>query len=174
MNKMNVSSELEKFLDSVPKSFPFPMGGDTTIPTSFEEELLSSITAAMDAGCQEWPSVGNAIRGGYQSAVFAVRMAVYAARESDSRILEAGLYGLVFSNGQVDYRDLLKALSIIDDCCQRLNVELANVLPAHVDLNGMQDTIKGYLLRDAEMREIDVMGIHTEETPDGLVYKNRY
>ncbi len=173
MNTTNLQYNLDSFLDAVPNSYPFPMGDGIEIPMESEKELLGAIQNSMKDPNQDWPSVGEKVRQGYQCAVFAVRMAVYAVRDNDKSILEAGAYGLVFSNGQVDWRDLLKALSIIDDCCRRLGLMLENVLPNSVDRNGMRETIKGYLLRDSEMREIDALGIHTEDTPEGLVYKNR-
>ena len=174
MGSSNLQLVLDRFLDAVPNSYPFPMGGETEIPTESEKKLLHSIQESMSLSNQDWPSVDEKVRHAYQCAVFAVRMAVYAVRMNDRRILKAGAFGLVFSNGQIDWRDLLKALSIIDDCCKRLNVELEKALPESVNRNGMQDTIKGYLLRESEMRDLDVMGIHTEETAQGLVYKNRY
>lgn len=170
----NLQHNLDSFLNAAPNSYPFPMGGETEIPMESENELLDAIQQSVNAPNQDWPSVGEKVRQGYQCAVFAVRMAVYAVRKNNKSILEASAYGLVFSNGQVDWRDLLKALSIMDDCCRRLDTKLENILPNSVDRNGMQDTIKGYLLRESEMREIGALGIHTEDTPEGLVYKNRY
>src|SRR5262245_45559660 len=104
----------------------FPSGGSLPIPQPVERSLLEVLernqpidSSTVSASCFEF-STGQAD----DLVIFSVRMAIYAARASLAHVLRAGMIGLVLDDNVLDERDLLSALSIIEDCASRIGADM--------------------------------------------------
>lgn len=169
---------IKLFLAEYPRYLEFPLGGTTAIPMDSEQRLLASID-------QEFPIVPDdvaALRGelsrhnAYSLVTFATRMAVFVARTNAASLMEAVSIGLVLDDGLVDWRDMLVALSIVEDCANRLGVDFRACIDRTSTLAADQRrrTIQqGYLTREPKMRDIGVMGFRTEGVGEGLHYIRR-
>lgn len=177
MNKNLIEAAFRNYVASTSSPFRLPAGDQSKIPLDTEIALLDAIA---QSGLQSY-SFGKeerlfdvGVKEAYRSLGFAVRMAIYAVRINNPLVLSQGIYGVVLSNGEVDWRDLLRGLSIIQDCCGRLGTDLEQILPKSAFRCGMEGTIRGYLGRDQEGRSVDAMSFDVIETPQGIAYKDRY
>ena len=163
------------FLESCPDSYDFPAGGQTVIPLASETEFLKTIETSQPIQPVEIAPARKelSLPQAYSLVIFAVRMAIHAVRTGDPRLLRAGLIGLVVDDSLVDWRDILAACSIIEDCASRLGIDFRHDIEKVVDLatERRQETIvSGFLQREPRMRKPDVMGYTPKEGPDGLYY----
>lgn len=112
------------------------------------------------------------IRRAYLLTFFAVRMAVYGVRSQNAQVVELGLLGLVLDDNLVDYREVLKALVIIEDCAKRLGLDLGTILGRYLHLASAKrrETIEEYLSRTPEWRGLRIMGIIAKGSDANLTY----
>jgi hypothetical protein len=107
---------LETILESLPKGFDLPMGGDLPIPLPPEERILKLMSGGIPPlDLSKFRSTLN-LNAAYRLLVFAVRMAVHAVRSRSREIFEKSTLALTLENGLMDWRDLLRVLSIFEDC----------------------------------------------------------
>jgi hypothetical protein len=176
--KEAISDAVDKFLSSCPNDFDFPAGGTTKIPLESELKMAKEIQDAMPLTSESLVPLRErlTIRRAYQLIIFAVRMAVLAARTGAAGLIDTAIYGLVIENGLVDWRDTLRALSIIEDCAKRLGIDFQNKIKQFENL--MSDKSKkvvfeGYCSRAVEMRAVTAMGFIVENGEDGVSYVNK-
>ena len=152
-----------KFYSECPPNFSFPLGGNTPIPFAAEFELAQFLLNGKMLTAYELATVRSALtfRQAYYWVIFSVRIAVNSVRISECNLIEASTWGVVIEDGLVDWRDLLVALSIIEDCASRVGVNFQQLLENKIGLGSekLQKTIRdGYLARSPEMRSTKVMG----------------
>ncbi len=131
------------------------------IPSAFEREFLAVLGG--DVTNQLLKDVRQVINrdDAYSFVTFAVRMAVHAARCKDATPIEKSLWMLSIDDNEVDWRDALVALAIIEDCSAQIGfnftgriAELARLAPSR-----RRKTIEdGYLSRTPEMRDVETLG----------------
>jgi hypothetical protein len=112
----------------------------------------------------------------YRLTILAVRMAVLAVRTQNRELLRAGLIGLVIDDSEVDWRDFLGALSIIEDCARRLGLDFyAEVLfLLGFTSRSRKETIQnGYFSRALAFRSPDVFGFAAVGPDFNLKYVSR-
>ena len=161
----DVLIRVRDFLRRCPKNFDFPMGGEVPIPMPTETEL---VTPFLD-GFEFNPIFAEQVRNGltwndaYSLVIFGVRMAVVAVRSETKALLENSLWAVcVDDNDLVDWRDILKALSVINDCAVRIGCDFDAAI-TRVSASApprRQNTIReAYLVRDQKMRSVHAMGL---------------
>lgn len=170
-------SAVRQFLASCPPSYHFPTGGSSPIPSGDELLLLEALKSRRPTQRADLKPIADQIDPGaaYSLVIFAVRMAIHSARQRESSALLAALPALVVDDDFVDYRDLLGALSIIEDCAARIGLDASAVFEQVAGLASPRrsGTIRnGYLARTPDMRIPAVMGFRAVEDKDGLQYVN--
>lgn len=161
-------------IDSYPRDFSFPLGDDLSIPLNSELAFLEAnpITAIKTADLSG-ARLSLTLRDAYCLASFAVRVSVYAVRTNAPQCIEPGVLCLVLDDNIIDWRDVLAAISLVDDCANRLRVNLYSLFlnVAQLATEERQGTIfRGYFSRSAEARRISVFGYRAVETIAGLSY----
>lgn len=162
---------------SCPSDFDFPAGGNVPIPMQSEVAFVESLEESTPLAQATILAIGQelGLRQSYLCVIFAVRMAIFAARTGSAGYLRNGLHGLVFGT-LVDRRDLLGALSIIEDCAQRIAFDFLGELRTFRDAvhdAGVRATIEGYLSRLPEMRKVEVMGFSAAMGEEDIGYTPR-
>jgi len=149
------------FLSSCPDNYDYPIGGKVSIPAVVEQELLAildcNVTDELLKSVRQVISRDDA----YSLVIFVVRMAVYAARTKDTTPIEKSLWILSVDDNEVDWRDTLIALAIIEDCSVRSGFDFKTKVQALAKLapNRRRKTIEdGYLSRTPEMRDVETLG----------------
>ena len=147
--------------DAQSERYDFPLGNATELSPE-ERALLEQFALVRRDGAAGFERPGVAHRLAYKLVALAVRAAVFARREKCGDLLRDGLIGLVLDNGCIDYRDLLMALCIIEDCAQELHVDLTFELTAIQPFARREtwETIAGgFLVRPPEMRTLKTFGV---------------
>jgi hypothetical protein len=170
---------ISQFLAGCGQNYDFPAGGSISIPSETEKSLVNALQRMSNPQPKEIAQFRRQLgfRESYKLLIFAVRMGILAARRGDASLLQAGLIGLVLDKGHVDYRDLLGALAIIEECSLRVHLdlheELRSVAPLIEDAR-LRDTIDGYFAREPQMRQTEVLGFKIVDSKEGLaVIENR-
>jgi hypothetical protein len=158
-----LATSIHSFVRSFPKEAEFPLGGELEIPTQAERNLLRVLESGRPFPASTIASLRSelGIHDAYALVIFSVRMAVFAVRRNEAKPLLLGLMGLVIDDGKVDWRDILSALSIVENCAARLGIAFAPAMEEFYPLASPQrrDTIKdGYFAREPDMRKIEIMG----------------
>lgn len=173
-----LQQQIADFFRSRPSGCDFPTGGIIEIPLPSEQALLEAIEQSAPLGEAELlPFRKNlTIRDTYSLLIFAVRMAILAARTGAPGIFRAGLLGVVVDDEVADWRDVLTALSIIEDCASRIGLDFRSELEKALELatEGRRKTIhEGYLSRSPEMRTTRIMGFVPSGEGKSLRYVHR-
>lgn len=169
---------VENLLAQYPPQLEFPIGTGIDIPTIPERELLAALRALdpISDGAIDGIRAQLGTRDAYAMVTFAVRMAVHAARIQDGATLKAALAGLVMDDGIVDWRDILVALSIVEDCAQRTEVQFDSAIREVAKLASAQrrsTIVDGYLTRSPDMRRVEVMGFEAVDTGNEPTFRPR-
>jgi len=157
----------------------FPWGGNVEIPADGELELLSTIercSPVLESDLLPFRK-SLTIHDAYSLVIFAVRMAILGARTNRSQTLVGGLLGLVIDDDILDWRDIVRALSIIDYCGSCLGIDFGRAIDRFLPLASMrrQQIIRdGYLGREPEMRAIDFMGFSAVGDDESMKFVRRY
>jgi hypothetical protein len=167
-----LAAAIQAYLDSCPKQLEFPLGGNLVIPTDAELQLLEAIGGLMPITQNEIAVIRSQLDmdDSYDLLIFAVRMGVLAARTNTPRTLLLSLVGLVIDNS-LDFRDVLTALSIMENCATRLGIDFCKTTQ---DLRSLASdrrwkTIgEGYCARERAWREIGIFGFTTTGAGDTL------
>ena len=168
-------SNFRTFLKSCPRHYDFPMGGSTVLPLESELQLVVAIQMVKGVSkrdCDEFRQLLN-VRDAYSLVIFSVRMAVLAVRKQDSSFLRTGLIGLVLDDGVVDWRDVIVALAIIEDCSARIAINSETVIESVLGLATTQrrsDICTNYLTRPSNMRSVEVLGFCATGENESLSY----
>lgn len=166
-----MSNELDKlrtalngFLGSCGRDYAFPAGGKTEMLTSPEtalKEVLSSGSIS-DAGKVRALSAGLDWDACYSVVIFGVRLAVLAVRSGEPELYRLGVLALAAGSPKVDWRDVLGAFAIFENCGARLGVHFQAELESVVLFSEeakLRPTIEGYFSRADELRTVEVMGL---------------
>ena len=169
---------LTTFADSCGHEYEFPCGGDVPIPADTETALAAAFRDAPPSRAEDYSELRSSLsfRNCYACVTFGVRMAILAVRTDDIALLKVAMYGLILDNGQMDYRDMLGALAIVEECANRLGQDFTTEVSAVYDLIEDADvraTLDGYLSRSPEMRDVEVMGFTVIDQEEGLCFKSR-
>jgi hypothetical protein len=156
---------LSKFLASSDMSYTFPAGGAHDIPTTDELALLDRLnddalteaekTALISAECTNW-------NFGYSVVIFGIRTAILAVRTESPVLFRAAVLACISGIRSVDWRDALRALSVFENCGNRLSIafrEQANEVARQTSDERKVSTVDDYFSRSEDMRSIDVLGI---------------
>ena len=170
---------INEFFSTCPKnfdfvSFDFSKGGDPKIPMESELKLAEALQV-LPSETQSLISLRQALtlHQAHQLSIFSVRMAILAARTNSLRLFDAALYGFIIDDGFDDWRDILRYLSIIEDCANRIGIDFGAKLEEFKNLMGeeLKKTVfKGYLVRPPEMRTVAVMGFIAKGDGKELYY----
>ena len=94
--------------------------------------------------------------------IFSIRLAVLAVRTAAPSTYKCGVLALAAGSPKVDWRDVLGAFALFENCGKRLGIhfqdELETVIP-FTDEVKLRSTIDGFFSRTDDMRAVDVMGI---------------
>ncbi len=172
-----MTGAVTKYLRACPSNFEFPLGGRTPIPFAEELDLLRALQDQNSLRPDVIAAVRTQInmRQTWNLAIFSLRMAVHAARVNSLQILQAAVLALAFDQDQLDQRDVLVGLSIVEDCAKRLGTDLeslANPVTAWASRT-VRDAMFGYLARSPNLRGLSVMGIMVAGTGTMLSYAKR-
>jgi hypothetical protein len=176
MDAHSTCKYVAEFLRSYPNDFCFPLGENIEIPMPSEEIAFGNLpfvtgTADLDTVLAIRSTL--TVRMSYALLSFAVRSAVLAVRRRSSQLLRSVIPLFVIDDDQVDWRDVITALSIVDDCAERLSMDLSSEIRPFIAIGTgcRQDTIlNGYLARTLQMRKIGVFGFEVKDGPSGIVY----
>lgn len=166
---------LSRFLKAVMKDLPYGYPAAHEEPRPAELDLLSFLGQYGRVSSDEIEPVrqDTALYEAYAFLQFSCRMAIFAARHSDVDVLQTAQIDLVIDNKDVDYREVLILLSIIEDCAIRLGTPLKAVLEEFIPLAvpARQSTIRGYLQRPTAMRGPECMGVAVTGAGGTLSYR---
>jgi hypothetical protein len=133
----------KSLLNSYPSDMSFPLGDDIPpVPIPTEQELqFIKIFDLLELSCRDDVKlIANAInvRESYSLVSFAVRMSIYAARTNATEPLKIVLACLMIINDdEIDWRDMKRALSIIEHCTEKNGFVFARLsLAVVLDCNG--------------------------------------
>lgn len=160
------AERLEQFLMACPTDYDFPSGGVVRIPLESERQLM--------AVCQAGPPAENVIemfrqnlssRDGYSVVIYSVRTAIYAVKGNSRDYLISGLIGLLLDDGIVDWRDVLGALSIIEECSTRLGINLQSEFDKILPLASQRrrkTILNDFYSRSKAQRQVTTMGFKSD------------
>jgi hypothetical protein len=169
-------SAVRQFLATLPPSYyVYTTGRRLPYPAGDEPLLLEALKNHRPTQRADLKPIAEQlnVKAAYDLATFAVRMAIYSARQGESSALLTALPALVMDDDLVDYRDTLRDLSIIEDCAARIGLDASTAFGqvAGIASRARAGTIRnGYLSRTPDMRAIAVMGVTAIEDEDGLQY----
>lgn len=152
---------LRAFLTACPDGYDFPIGGELGIPAAFENDFLAILGSDMTAPLLERIRQSIKRDEAYSLAIFAVRMAIYGARLSDSAPIEKSLWILSVDDNEVDWRDTLVCLAIIEDCSAQIGFDFSGKITEFAQLapsRRKNTIIEGYLFRTPDMRNVEALG----------------
>ncbi len=161
MNPVATLHAIRRFLSSSPRDYDFPLGGEVAIPIDAERDLLTALPASVSVELLGMIRPTIQRQDAYTLVIFAVRMAVFAARTKDPIPIKKSLWLLCVDDNEVDWRDVLVALAIIEDCSTNSGTDFRNSLEEVADLapHRRQHTLReGYLGRTPEMRAVETFG----------------
>jgi hypothetical protein len=166
---------LRKFLIDCPKDFDFPLGGLHRIPSGNELRIVQSVEEFKPPFSNSLESLrdGLNLEQAYQVIILALRLAVLAVRTQSVKALDPAILFLSLENGLVDWRDTLRALSILEDCSRTLDADFQKKMEEMKPVMGdkLKKTIfEGYLVRTIEARTISAMGFVVKHTLEGILY----
>jgi hypothetical protein len=181
----NLQNELrnavQAFLAASPDEPQEPKPGCDVVSSPEELDLLRAFQQTVDRADElsekAVAEVGRQIGVGqaYLLAGFAFRCALQGARTGSCRILRGGMLGLVLDRDQLDWRDVLVELSIIEDCSVRIGSDLRGSLE-HVlrfATEKRRQTMVGYLNSPPQFRGLGVMGMVAVGSGSTLSYSQR-
>lgn len=166
------------FLESCGRDYEFPAGGQHELLTKQEQALLELLrecelsverqvsTLAKD---RDWSDC-------YSLVIFAVRLAILAVRQEQQYWYRIGLIALVAGSPKVDWRDVLGAFAIFNDCGKRIGIDFQSEvepIAACGDAEKLRSTLDGFFSRDDEMRAVDVMGFQEYGEGDSLTFRSK-
>lgn len=171
-----LSKSVSAFLESCGRDYEFPAGGQQELLTSQEAGLLETLRhcelsieqqISQLASNRNWSDC-------YSIVVFGVRLAILAVRTNDAAVYRTGITALVAGCPKVDWRDVLGAFSIFEECGKRLSLEFQKEVESIAPYGGVEklrSTLDGFFSRDEEMRAVDVMGFKEIGEGDNLTYR---
>jgi hypothetical protein len=154
------------------------LGGKLPIPLANELVFLEALSLNVPECRADIQPIADQLttRQSYSLVIFSVRMSVYSVRQREAVLLLNALPALVIDNDSVDWRDILVALSIVEDCASRTGLNASTALEniARIASFDRADTIReGYLSRAPNMRAVNVMGFVAIEDQHGVQYVRR-
>jgi hypothetical protein len=167
-------SSVRNFIAACPGDWGFPLGGRVDFPFPAEVEFARALRQyrgeKIDFGAlrKELTIVDS-----YHLSIFAVRTAVFAAQSSSPEVYRDALFASMIDDN-VDYRDLLGALSIMEDCANRLGLDFSAELDAAfvIATTERQHIIRDvYLETSAELRTPQIFNFVIEGEGRNLQYK---
>lgn len=156
-----LTSAVTAFLESCDPDYEFPAGGCNAPLSTLEERLLLVMQSKGIADVDKFRTLSNVRKPKdcYSIVIFGVRLAILSVRRSCPIVYHQGVIALAAGSGSVDYRDLLGAFSIFENCGDRLNIRFQDEMAAVVtDDAKLRSTLDGYFSRPSSMRTTDVMG----------------
>jgi hypothetical protein len=165
-------------LQSVDRSYEFPAGGKHDIPTAAESELLECLrrddplekekVKPLESRCPAWsPS--------YDVVIVGIRIAILAVRTDSAPAFRSGILATIAGISNIDWRDALRALAILENCGARLGIALRDEAAGIARLttsDRASSIIRSYFSREDGMRRISVLGIAEVERDGRLTFCN--
>ncbi|HWE92735.1 MAG TPA: hypothetical protein VG269_02070 [Tepidisphaeraceae bacterium] len=167
------------FLETIPSDVHYyGMGGDVEIPTSAELSLIRIFETLVLRSRDDVTAIAGELstHQAYVLATFSVRMAIFAARTNALLELHASTFGMVIDDNLLDWRDVLVALSVIEDCAVRIGTDLSSIMQGAINVASDRrryTIVSDYLSRSPEMRGIKVMGIEALGSGEKLRYRQK-
>jgi hypothetical protein len=173
-----IRNALQAFLAASPSESQKPLPGLDIVSRPEELDLLDEIENAGALSKSLVSQLGHDLELGqaYLLLDLAVRTAIFAARAELPHTLHNGALFLVLDGDLLDYRDVLRALSIVEDCAQRLGSDLGSSIEHVISLatETRRRTIMDYLRRSPAFRGLRVMGFVATGSGLTLSYSRRY
>jgi hypothetical protein len=172
--KMDVAMELiAKIKNLYPRDFEFPTAPSVPIPNQRELALYgfawSNLT--IDDVLRIRPSLDMAAT--YALVTFGVRAAIRAVRSGSGDLVTISALSLLLDDAVLDWRDVIVALAIVEDCANRLHLNLKEVMDRYIRLateQRKQTVSQGWFSRPAAERTPSVGGFLARIGPGGLEY----
>lgn len=167
-----------EFVKSCGRNYEFPAGGENEILTPPEEKLYSALQTESIPEAEKVSvlRVGFDWSDCYSIVIFSVRLAVLAVRNTQPEIYKLGVLALVAGIPKLDWRDVLGAIAIFENCGSRLGIRLQDELKlvSYLTKGGdVQSTIDGFFSRADEMRSIEVMGFAEFGTGKEFTFRSK-
>ena len=147
------------------------------VPTQAEEQLIAAMRASPVTEIKVVELRHElSVRDAYSLVTFAARLAVHAVRIGDASQLEIVLPMLIVDDCVVDWRDILVAMAIIEDCAIRLGIDFAACVQnvtQFATVRRRRTIEEGYLSRPRTRREVEVMGYRAVGVDKELTYVRR-
>ena len=159
----NVRKAVLEFVKSCGRNYEFPAGGENELLMPSEEKLYSALQTESLSEAEKVSvlRVGFDWSDCYSIVIFGVRLAVLAVRNTQPETYKLGVLALAAGIPKVDWRDVLGAFGIFENCGNRLGIRFQDefkLVADITDVGSVQPTIDGFFSRDHEMRSIEVMG----------------
>jgi hypothetical protein len=146
------------------RTYGFSGTGRLPIPSAEELNLLDALRRARVTSRADLealvPAEGDLTASDYL-ITFAVRMVIHAARTGDPEPLTTAL-PLLAVDEEADFRDVLLALSVVEECGRRLGLDVDALLQSVAPLAGPRrrhTILRGFLSRDPGYRTTQVFGL---------------
>lgn len=167
---------VDELLAQSNREYSFPAGGQISIPTRAEAQVIDQMRSAgvsdrqlMDAFVNvcEFPACCDIM-------IFGIRVGVLAVRTSSPPLFRLALVPCLAAAARIDWRDRLRALAVLEDCASRLGLDFQSELLRStndlLDDDELMGSIAAYLGRTDDMRRLDVMGIHAVDHGGQTIY----
>ena len=159
----NLRHALNGFLESCGRDYEFPAGGKNEMLTPSETALHVAIKPDTISDSEKIRTLSEGFdwEACYSVVIFGVRLAVLAVRRDTPELYKLGVLALVAGSPKVDWRDVLGAFAIFDNCGARLRLQFQAEVESVVEFTDeakLRSTMDGYFSRSDEMRSVEVMG----------------
>ncbi len=154
------------------------MGKNVAIPTESEKRLFGTLKIAIGNAYAEVNDVRASLDfwQSYMIVIFAVRMAVLAARTRSPECLKTAMVAAIMGGDQLDSRDMLGAFGIIEDCAKRLGLvfrEECDSLSRLFAGRPIETVAADFFARPSDLQSVESVGYTAALCEDGLCYKHR-
>jgi hypothetical protein len=166
MNSTPIISLRNDFLKGCGREYDFPTASGVDLFRIDEEALLRGIerfegdretlVRALEEGL-DWSDC-------YSLVILGLRVSVSAARGDSQSSLQLAMALIIAGCQRLDYRDTLRAFSVLEDCADRTKCDIKKILESwgrEVPLGRVEPIVEDFFEREKTSRRIDSMGIVT-------------
>lgn len=163
---MSLVDAVSSIVEIYPPQWSFPEGDINSLPTESELRVFAVLEQSSLVPREELVPIVTRLNSfnSYNFAIFAIRMAILAVRTGDARPFRLGLVGMVVDEGGIDWRDVIRALSLLEHCASMLGLNLRDEIGPWCEIASCRRKrqIDEYFEEEAGARGIWSMGFITE------------
>ena len=168
-----LAAAVRRTLRAYPKNLGVSCAADFQLPLPEESALVGRLPLTSQRLLIDTLRIQVDGDMAYGLVSLATRLAILSVRNGDPELLKKGLWGILVDDGLVDWRDILRALSVIDDCARRVGFPIEPFLRESAEFateKRKHTILEGYLSRPSALRMPEIMGLKARGAASNLVY----